>query len=231
MKLMRKYVLPLFILITACTFSDIVKSQDSLAAAYEVERKVPDSVADEMRNDADFAYANDSSYWQQEQESQPGLLSRIVNAVARSAFLKILLYIVVGVLVIFIVYQVVIANNFFVSSKRRRNRSGAEAGAEADEWENLDAKINEAIVAGNYRGAVRFMYLKTLKALSENNLITLHAKTTNHEYVQQMYQHSEGVRFRQLTRIYEYVWYGEFIPTETQFEKIKTNFNQFNPIR
>lgn len=230
MKLMRKYFLPLFILITVCTFSDTVKSQDSMATGYTAQRMVPDSVADEMRNDPDFAYANDSSYWEKEETSEPGLLSRLVQALARSAFLKIIFYIVVAVLVIFIVYKVVVANNFFVPSKRRRKRSGAEAGAEADEWENLDAKVDEAIIAGNYRGAVRYMYLKTLKFLSENDLITLHSKSTNQEYVQQMYKHSDGVQFRQLTRIYEYVWYGEFIPTETQFEKIRTNFNHFNPI-
>lgn len=229
MKLKRKYFLSFFLCISVFIFCDDVKSQDSTSANAEYQRQVPDSVADEMRNDPDFKYANDSSYWEKEKESEPGFLSWLFNTVSNSVFLKILLYIIVGLLVVFIVYQVVIANNFFIFSKKRRSRKRGEAESDVDEWENIDGKVNEAIAAGNYRTAVRYMYLKTLKVLSENNLIVLHAKSTNHEYVQQMYQHPEGAQFRQLTRIYEYVWYGEFIPNDSQFEKIRTNFNQFNP--
>lgn len=228
MKLIGKYLLAFCICLSVLLFSSEAKSQDS-AASNEYHRQVPDSVADEMRKDPDFAYANDPSYWEKEKESEPGFLSWLFNTVANSAFFKILLYIVVGVLVVFIVYQVVIANNFSIFSKKRQRRKAGEAENDIDEWENIDGKVNEAIAAGNYRTAVRYMYLKTLKALSENNLITLHSKSTNHEYVQQMYKHAQGAQFSRLTRIYEYVWYGEFIPNESQFEKIRTNFNQFNP--
>ena len=96
--------------------------------------------------------------------------------------------------------------------------------------ENLDQHIREAIVNKNYRHAIRFMYLKTLKLLSDNHVITLHAKSTNQDYIRQMYKHDGLSQFRHLTRIYEYVWYGEFDPTEAQFEIISTNFNRFNQV-
>lgn len=73
------------------------------------------------------------------------------------------------------------------------------------------------------------MYLKTLQLLHDNNLIRLNAKSTNRDYIRQMQKHKDAGQFRFLTRIYEYVWYGEFQPDEKQFGIIRNNFNKFNP--
>jgi hypothetical protein len=121
-----------------------------------------------------------------------------------------------------------VVNNFFIFSAARRKKTLAAESDDGLQNENLDAKINEAAVNKNYRQAIRYMYLKTLKVLSENNSITLHAKSTNQDYIRQMQKHHRLAQFRQLTRIYEYVWYGEFHPTEAQYEIISTNFNTFN---
>jgi len=121
-----------------------------------------------------------------------------------------------------------VVNNFFIfSGGRRKKNAGEESGHELQN-ENIDERINEAVSEKNYRHAIRYMYLKTLKLLSEDNIITLHATSPNQDYIRQMYKHNNLAQFRQLTRIYEYVWYGEFDPTETQFEIISTSFNRFN---
>lgn len=225
----RKYFLQLaFCLLAFVIVQQAANAQQPIAKRNYVEiRKVPDSVVNKMKNDPAFAYANDSSYWKQ-RESDPGAFLKFINAISKSKFLKILLFIALAAGIIFAIYQVMVANNFFLIARRRRNAVRQADDSELSP-ENLDERILEETRNGNYRQAVRYMYLKTLKILSEYNFITLHAKSTNQDYIRQMYKHNSAGQFRQLTRIYEYVWYGEFDPSESQFDMIRTNFNQFNP--
>ena len=193
------------------------------------ERQVPDSVVKKMQQDRDFRYANDSSYWRKEEvKSGNNFLERFINALSQSAFLKIILYLVLVAGIVFAVYQVMMANNFFTFSRRRKKSGNKSANEEEDVLEHLDEKLADAIYAHNYRLAVRYLYLKTLKNLSDRQIIVLNAKSTNKDYVTQMSGHRSRNDFSNLTRIYEYVWYGEFTPNEMQFNVINRNFNEFN---
>lgn len=225
----RIYVLPIAFLLFALTPTLHSAAQELRKRSAVEVRQVPDSVVQRMQKDPEFRYANDSSYWQKERAAEPGGFSRFLDTIARSAFLKVVLYIVLAIGIIFAIYQVMVANNFFIISRKKRRRSTGEADAGDMTYENLDERILEEVNSGNYRQAVRYMYLKTLKLLSDYNFITLHAKSTNQDYVRQMNNHRGLGQFRQLTRIYEYVWYGEFDPSDSQFEIIRSNFNKFNP--
>jgi len=204
-------------------------SQDKISS-YKINevRTVPDSVVEKMKKDKDFAYANDMSYWVRQAPRDRNWLDRMMSALSRSVALKFMLYALLTAAIIFGLYQVMVVNNFFILSRTKKTRNAKGETVEVSVNENLDQKINEAINSKSYRHAIRYMYLKTLKVLSDNNLITLHAKSTNQDYVRQLYNYDNLGQFRQLTRIYEYVWYGEFDPTEIQFDIIKTNFNRFN---
>lgn len=193
-------------------------------------RSVPDSVVRKMQKQKDFRYANDSSYWLEEKQAQnrSNSLERLLKWFSQSAFLKILLYLFLIAGMLFAVYQVLIVNNFFTFSRRRRKTEKDQAEQAEDVFEHLDDKLHNAITSFNYRLAVRFLYLKTLKQLSEKHFIVLNAKSTNKDYVTQLSDHLYGNAFTQLTKMYEYVWYGEFAPDELQFNKIRENFNQFN---
>jgi hypothetical protein len=193
-----------------------------------VVRSVPDSVVDKMKNERDFAYANDMSYWKEAPPRRRNSFDRFMTAITESAFLKLVLYSILIAAILYTLYQVMVVNNFFIFSGGRKKKNAGEESGDELQNENIDERINEAVNEKNYRHAIRYMYLKTLKLLSENNIITLHAKSTNQDYIRQMYKHSNLAQFRQLTRIYEYVWYGEFDPTETQFEIISTSFKRFN---
>jgi hypothetical protein len=193
-----------------------------------VVRSVPDSVVENMKNEKDFAYANDMSYWKEAPPRRRNSFDRFMTAITESAFLKLILYSILIAAILYALYQVMVVNNFFIFSGGRRKKNAGEESGDELQNENIDERIKEAVSEKNYRHAIRYMYLKTLKLLSENNIITLHAKSTNQDYIRQMYKHNNLAQFRQLTRIYEYVWYGEFDPTETQFEIISTSFNRFN---
>jgi hypothetical protein len=189
--------------------------------------QVPDSIPKALQKKKEFAYANDPSYWVKEKPADTSGWDKLFMFLATSPAMKWIGYIILGIIIILIIYQVAVVNNFFAFSGSKRKRNKENEGEEELTVIDLDEKIREAVAVNEYRTAIRYLYLKTLAVLNENNAIKLHAKATNNDYLQQMRGNTKYNDFALLTRIYEYVWYGEFQPAVQQFEKIHTNFNQF----
>ncbi|WP_461788697.1 hypothetical protein [Pedobacter sp.] len=90
------------------------------------------------------------------------------------------------------------------------------------EDELLVAKQNQ-----NYRLAVRLLYLRTLKLLSDKSLIEWEVNKTNAIYVREFKQNGGNDVFASLTYQFEYVWYGDFRIDKSVFEMIQASFEQF----
>jgi hypothetical protein len=219
-----KYILLIFY----CLLLKTTVGQEGNPALYDSElRAVPDSVTDNMKKDRDFLYANDPSYWV-EKRPQPSPFASFISKLARSPMLKWVLYSFLAAVILFVLYQVMVVNNFFFFSKRRQSKKRADEAEDEDvNAENIEQKLNEAIAGGDYRLAIRYLYLKTLYLLNERKLISLQSRATNHDYLLQMQKQSAGKQFRHLTQVYEYVWYGEYRPSDSQFTTIETNFKHF----
>ena len=93
--------------------------------------------------------------------------------------------------------------------------------------EDLQQLIQKAIADKNYRLAVRYYYLYTLKQLRDAGLIQWHAEKTNRDYVRELPDENLKPRFKNLTFIYDYVWYGNYKPAEKDFESIEKDFKTF----
>lgn len=198
-----------------------------------VFRKVPDSTARKLQRQDDFAYANDPAYWEHEPEPQ------IQNQAPRKGFwdyfneffsgsaARSITYGILIAFFLFVIYRIIVVNKLFLfySSKKAKKEESSEA-IDIDD-DNLDEKIKQAVDANDHRVAVRFMYLKALKLLNDRQWIRFHAEATNYEYVNQMSSHKLGNDFGFLTRVYDYVWYGEFTLTPEQFEIVYKNFSHF----
>ncbi len=92
---------------------------------------------------------------------------------------------------------------------------------------DLDSLIRDAVNEKDYRLAIRYYYLKALKKLIDNGLIEWHPDKTNRDYVNELKQKDLKSIFKHLTFIYDYIWYGKFIPTEEDFRVFKDDFNRF----
>ncbi|AII52990.1 DUF4129 domain-containing protein [Hymenobacter sp. APR13] len=73
----------------------------------------------------------------------------------------------------------------------------------------FDELITAAETAGNYRLAVRLGYLQVLKQLTDQGLIRWQPDKTNHDYLFELPPGPLPDAFRELTRQFDYVWYGE----------------------
>ncbi len=191
-------------------------------------RNVPDSIAQKWKKEKDFEYANNPVYWQKSKTPDESALIKFIAFLSDSSAIQWLLYTLAAAVAGYILYQVAVVNHFFIFAKSgHRKKNSAEDIPERNQ-DNFDEFINAAAQAKEYRVAIRYSYLKTIKMLSDRHKLKLHAKATNNEYVLQMQSQSGGKEFRLLTAIYEYVWYGGFQPDTERFEIISDNFKQFN---
>jgi hypothetical protein len=74
---------------------------------------------------------------------------------------------------------------------------------------------------------VRYLYLKSLRLLSDRGLIHLHQESTNREYLAQLGSNAHRGLFNDLTIAYEKVWYGEFPLSDGQFGRLHQYFEDF----
>ena len=74
----------------------------------------------------------------------------------------------------------------------------------------------------------RYLYLQSLKKLSDNELILFSPDKTNRIYVKELSDRIYQSEFAYLTLNYEYVWYGKFAINLSRYEQLKEQFILFN---
>lgn len=143
-----------------------------------------------------------------------------------SSIFGIIFWIVAIGLFAYLVYRLFLSNSSFFA--RNRKNVSVDIQVAAEDSNDPDAMLRNAIRSGNYRLAVRYLYLQALLRLSERKYIEINANKTNYEYVNEVRKHKFANEFASLTLQYEYVWYGEYPVDERLFEQIQEGFIQFN---
>ncbi|MGI9175737.1 MAG: DUF4129 domain-containing protein [Rhodothermales bacterium] len=116
---------------------------------------------------------------------------------------------------------------FYGRSDRRR-----PAFTEIEDLQELDFDqlVSEAVAAEDFRRAVRWLYLGTLKSLAARDLIHWQPEKTNHEYLRELgaQQADLAAPFDRLTYLFEYIWYGDFSVDEAAFLRARERFAAFD---
>lgn len=92
--------------------------------------------------------------------------------------------------------------------------------------EDISKLIKAAIQQKNYRLAVRFYYLQLLRQFSRQGFITYEFQKTNSEYLCEIKSERLKTKFKKLIRIYDFIWYGNFSLSETDFHTIQASFKE-----
>lgn len=152
-------------------------------------------------------------------------MAQIFNFNGANSFFWVLAILFIG----FIIYKVFIQSGFFSLLKKNKHvSSDPEPEEELKETHTYDRFISTAEGEGKFNQATRYWYLKTLKNLKDKELIQYSPDKTNQEYVFELSNSPLQKRFRELTRNYEYVWYGEFFLQEERYQNMRTSFEAFN---
>lgn len=183
----------------------------------------------------DFQYreeAPDDSWWTRFWRWFWGLFPDIKpthgNTHGLMVFLKYL-FIVLGLGAILFIILRLIGVDFMLLFRRKSTQA---AMPYAETLENIheidfDTQLEQAVAQHNYRLAVRLLYLKSLKQLDDAGLIHWELHKTNSAYVAELADGSRRSEFSQLTRQFEYVWYGEFSIDAAIYQHINTLFQHF----
>ncbi|MDZ7880792.1 MAG: DUF4129 domain-containing protein [Saprospiraceae bacterium] len=131
-------------------------------------------------------------------------------------------------LVAFLLYRFITGGNVFGTKSRKIAINSEEIDLDKIE-ENLekielDPIIQKAIAAKNFPLTIRLYYLAILKELTLAGAIIWKKDKTNRIYAQEMQPHPLIEKFRQVTAIFERVWYGDTPLTETGFEQVRQPF-------
>lgn len=197
--------------------------QESRDMEVPAVRAVPDSIVDELKSSKAYAYANDPAYWKKAEDY--GWMKTIFGILG-SSWMKVLLYILLGTLFLFVLYRILVVQGIFnLKSKKIPRKMEEESDAFWQESvESLEVKIREAERHKDYRKAIRYSFLQTLRLLDNRNLIHFDGRSTNSDYVSQLSGTRFADQFALLARIYDFAWYGEIPVSDLQYGKVQTNF-------
>ncbi len=77
--------------------------------------------------------------------------------------------------------------------------------------------IKQALVQQNYRLAVRYYYLLILQILKDKEFIDYQSQKTSKEYLAELKDPKMASQFANLTRLYDFIWYGDFSVNQQQY--------------
>jgi hypothetical protein len=182
-------------------------------------RKLPDSEMKRVREDEAFWYANEV-FKKKQQRQEKGFTSNPV-------FQTLLwLAIIAGFATFLVLY---LSNSNVGLFRKSSNIFVEEDNVDSNDIFaiNYQREIDKAVGMSNYRLAVRLMFLRLLKNLSDNNIIQYKQDSTNFDYLLQLQPTNMYADFFKLTRNYEYSWYGQFEIDKEKFAVIKNDFDRF----
>lgn len=197
-------------------------------------RRFNENALDKYRADKEYQYndksiGNELSFWDRFwMWFWRTLFGSLSISPGFAGFLKyFFLILAVGALIFFVMKLLGMDMGSLLLGKSRKTPLAYTESAENIHEINFDEEIEKAISNHNYRLAVRLLYLRSLKQLSDNGLIQWLPEKTNSAYVYELNNPSVRQSFVSLTRQFEYVWYGGFNIDGAAFGNINQLFQNF----
>lgn len=201
-------------------------------------RKVPEARLKELKEDKEYWYADKVPSGDRE-ISPPGVNQKGEKERQKKmtrardfnfpSWLRVLFWIVLtGVFLSLLIWFLSTSDIRLFRKKPKLVEQQPEEQTGDDIFEmNFEKEIQKAVDAKNFRLAVRLMYLRTLRDLSNRNLIDYSHQKTNSDYLFQLTGTAYYKNFFKLTRSFDYTWYGRFEVSEDSFALIQNDFFSF----
>ena len=92
---------------------------------------------------------------------------------------------------------------------------------------DLDKILNDALLAADFRLALRINFLIIIKMLSLSGKIIWTKEKTNWEYFNELNDPTIALKFKEIVEPFETIWYGEHELSESQFNRLLPAYNVF----
>lgn len=220
---------------------------DSLSVKYDneeiVQKKFNQDNLKNYKSDPDFNYSEatttDKNFFQEVYEwlyrlflkflswlfgveKATGILEFIFSALPYLAILVILFFI--------IKFFLKVKTNPLLNSTKNKSLVNISEEEELIKNTDLEVLIQKAIKNKNYRLAVRYLYIDVLKLLEQHKFIVWEHQKTNEDYIKEINTNLLKESFKDVTHLYDFVWYGNFEINEIEFFKVQGNFKKTNQL-
>ena len=160
------------------------------------------------------------------------LFDKLIQALGdenTSNLVKWTIYIICGAVILYVILKLTNTNiRGLIYNQSQRGRLAFQESEENIHQLDFATLLKEAIAKQDYNRAIRLYYLRTLKTLSDKNIIDWRINKTNHDYVQELSNTDLSSGFRRLTILFEYICYGDFHMNQADFEEASAQFNTFD---
>lgn len=147
-----------------------------------------------------------------------------------AGFFQILFICIVVIVITILLINILGAGDIFVPRSRKISLAANDFSIEKIEANfhetDLEKFIREAVEQKKYALAIRLYYLAIIKELSLSKMIKWKRDKTNRSYLDEIRTTGLFQPFREATRIFERVWYGEGILDEKEYLSVKPKFDQ-----
>lgn len=190
---------------------------------------------DEVYKDEYWRYGRDDK----EQKEEPNIFDRMWNSFLEnlmdgmnsgskgiSNFWSIFWIVVLVALVVFVILKTTGTGLNSVFSGKRKKAENIDATMEDVDIHALDYEqmIADAVRRGDYRLCVRLWFLRTLKTLSDKELLEYKIDKTNSDYYYDLSGSTLQKEFGDVSLIYDYIWYGEVSVDESGYRQAEERF-------
>ena len=196
-------------------------------------KKVADDSIEKYTKDNDFLYDRvpppAESPWEAFKRWLNNLFNKYVSNNVPPMFWDILIWTIVAAALILIIYR--LFRHEIKSVFRGKPATNQVTFIREDEnihEMDFNQLITNAITQKDYKNAIRLSYLKLLKTLTDEDLITWKADKTNLDYIAELKQSPLQTPFKKTTIVFEHVWYGEFTINESHFDETMLIFNDMH---
>lgn len=214
---------------------------DNISISYESASEVVkykfDSSFQKRYKESEFDYEPQQTHYSKWQQFKDWLLNKIQSlfnltdqqkaADWTEKLINFLAILLVTVVVYFIAKAILNHQGSWILS---RSNSSKGLNYSHDEEQihhlNFEELINKEIKAKNYRLAIRYYYLKTLKRLSDKAMIQWDINKTNTDYQYEIKSPELREKFVEICYLYDYIWYGEFSIDEQMFLQAEIRFKK-----
>ncbi|HMB61737.1 MAG TPA: DUF4129 domain-containing protein, partial [Eudoraea sp.] len=139
--------------------------------------------------------------------------------------LEYLIYLLMAILVLYLLVRFFVGENLTsLFNKPAAAVTGISHSEEHIVNVDLEALLTAAILEKEYRLAIRYQYLKALKLLSQKNIIEWHYEKTNGDYLKEIEVPTIRSIFREVSYLYDYIWYGEQEINEVKYHAAEIRF-------
>lgn len=185
---------------------------------------------DSLTNDKAFYYRNEKEAIEKIKPVKTGALDKIIEAIFvffGSTTGKVITWSIFFLALGWALYKIFFGDHTGLFKKRTAiPKTGAPQMTEEHlpdaDWEAL---LRDAMQQQDVRMAIRYSYMRLLQLMQQNGMLQYRQDKTNYDYYRELADEQYKQPFKQLSRQYEYAWYGDYPLSAAAYNEYMQTFN------